>query len=401
MKRDQLSSECGGCGSEERWLLHNVRHRGIYRRLCTSCVLKFHGGSFCPHCFEVYEGSLPPHERVMCLKCPSVAHLACVGIESAPRYVCPTCLNPAFLFFEVGASSKKIKVGEGDSANGGGRRVLDQKSAKVFLASAKIAAVSMSKAAAVARIEAERRVKEASVTKKRAREALERVAFLVAKEKEKDKDKEKEKEKEKEKDKEKERGKELARSMVEQKKKPKGNTAVTAAVAAHKRIQSNPRAGGNGKPGGVLVHLNDIGSSVKERLTGTNLSTVVLGLPKNGVSIGNKDKQKVVPGSGVVHQQLQNHASVKENDKLGSMLHLQNHNIQVEKEKNNNGVLTVPPVVGQLQHPQHDNGVEEERGQSGLVDSELGSRLPQSNQDKLAAETISGFLLTGSSNAAG
>lgn len=41
----------------------------------------------------------------------------------------------------------------------------------------------MTKAAAVARVEAERRVKEATLAKKRAREALERLAFLAAKEK--------------------------------------------------------------------------------------------------------------------------------------------------------------------------------------------------------------------------
>jgi hypothetical protein len=42
----------------------------------------------------------------------------------------------------------------------------------------------MTKAAALARVEAEKRVKEATYAKKRAREALERLAYLAAKENE-------------------------------------------------------------------------------------------------------------------------------------------------------------------------------------------------------------------------
>ena len=41
----------------------------------------------------------------------------------------------------------------------------------------------MNKAAAVARVEAERRVKEASLARKRAREALERLAYVASKDK--------------------------------------------------------------------------------------------------------------------------------------------------------------------------------------------------------------------------
>lgn len=60
---------------------------------------------------------------------------------------------------------------------------MDGDSARVLLAAAKIAALSMGKAAVAARGEAERRVKEAAYTRKRAREALEHVAYLVGKEK--------------------------------------------------------------------------------------------------------------------------------------------------------------------------------------------------------------------------
>lgn len=60
-------------------------------------------------------------------------------------------------------------------------KTIDKDSAKVLVAAARIASVSMSKAATVARVEAERRVKEAALARKRARESLERVAYLTLK----------------------------------------------------------------------------------------------------------------------------------------------------------------------------------------------------------------------------
>ncbi|KAJ9181737.1 hypothetical protein P3X46_005800 [Hevea brasiliensis] len=178
MNRDH-QSQCGGCGGDRRWVLHNVRHRAAYRRLCTNCILKTHQGLFCPFCFQVFEESLPPKERLMCLKCPSISHLSCVPCShphSPPSFLCPPCSTPNFSFFNLDSSSTN------DNTNSG--RPIDKDSARALVAAAKIAAVSMTKAAAVARVEAERRVKEAALAKKRAREALERLAFLAAKEKE-------------------------------------------------------------------------------------------------------------------------------------------------------------------------------------------------------------------------
>lgn len=178
MNRDHQShSHCGGCGGDRRWVLHNVRHRAAYRRLCTNCILKTHQGLFCPFCFQVYEESLPPKDRLMCLKCPSISHLSCVPCShphSTPSFLCPACSIPNFSFFNLDSSSS--------SGNNSGKPI-DKDSARALVAAAKIAAVSMTKAAAVARVEAERRVKEATLAKKRAREALERLAFLAAKEK--------------------------------------------------------------------------------------------------------------------------------------------------------------------------------------------------------------------------
>lgn len=123
------------------------------------------------------------------------------------------------MFFDVGFLNKKGKSGDGESVIEGGQQAVDHKSAKVLLATAQIAFVSMSKAVVMARVKAKRRAKEATLTKKRAREPLERVAFLVAKDKEK----------------ENEKVKDLtavlgSMSMLEQKKKFKGNSAVAAAI---------------------------------------------------------------------------------------------------------------------------------------------------------------------------
>lgn len=66
-------------------------------------------------------------------------------------------------------------------------RRIDKGSAKVLLAAARIASALMNKAATVARVDAERKIKDAQLAKKRAREALERVAYLASKEEEEEK----------------------------------------------------------------------------------------------------------------------------------------------------------------------------------------------------------------------
>ncbi|XP_042513034.1 uncharacterized protein LOC122087965 [Macadamia integrifolia] len=386
MMRD-TGSECSACGSQERWLLHNIRHRSIQRRVCTCCVLKLHPGSLCTHCFEVYEGSLPSlHERLTCLKCSSVSHLACVGLENARQYVCPSCVNPSLLFFDVGGSNKKSKGTNGEPVLAGGQGVIDQKLAKVFLAAARIAASSMTKAAATSRIEAERRVKEAAFTRKRAKEALERVVFLM------------EKEKQKEKQREKERATFAPASVLvmEQNKNAKGNSAVTAPVAVQKRIQNNVKTEGEDMSGGIPMPLTNIPSRDKDRWTEVQTPNMVRGLLKNGVSLEDKDKHQG-PSAPVVVRQVENSLALNENDNPSNSLNLHNH---VVKKEESNGVFPVSPVAGQLQHP-NNNGVEEDTGKSGrLGDSNTGSQWPQSNQDALGSTTNSGVLVTGSSNTA-
>ncbi|MCL7044939.1 hypothetical protein MKW94_019354 [Papaver nudicaule] len=237
MNKPNQNSECSNCNSKQKWVLHNIRHRGDIRKFCTSCVLKIHPGLFCPNCFEVYETSnlssavpiTSSNDRVMCLKCPSVVHLDCVSKDIVNRYACPTCLNPSFDFLDSGKPP----------SNSGGR-VIDLNKAKVYLAAATISSVSMARAAFTLRVEAEKRVKEAASARKIAKDVLENLNVVEMEEKEK-------KEKNVEvggsssvvvvavEEGKKEKKPKASRYAAE---KPKGNSAVAAAVAAQKRFQS-------------------------------------------------------------------------------------------------------------------------------------------------------------------
>lgn len=183
------STSCGNCGLEEKRLLHHIRHRGNFRRLCTTCVLRLHTQCFCPTCFAVYPSSPPSasSDFVTCFKCYSSSHASCVGSNVPSPYICPLCVNPnsqIFLLKKVkDSNSENSQASNGKGGANGEYRVIDKKAAKILLAAAKIASVSMNKAAVAAREEAVRRAKEAAIARKRAREALEHVAYLVAKEK--------------------------------------------------------------------------------------------------------------------------------------------------------------------------------------------------------------------------
>lgn len=179
------ASECGNCGSQKRWILHHVRIRGIHRRLCTSCVLRLHPSSFCPSCFQFYDNAnVPPSsKRLTCSKCSSFTHSHCApppaasaaaaaavtsplsSSSSSNSYLCPPCASPSFNFFDIDSDPN---------------RAIDKKLALVLLCAAKISAASMNKAVIVARAEAERRVREAALARKRAREALDNLALLVS-----------------------------------------------------------------------------------------------------------------------------------------------------------------------------------------------------------------------------
>jgi len=187
-----VAATCDHCGYDDRWVLHNVRLRGKYLKLCTSCVLKLHPTSFCPTCFCLHEPSAIPssstsiNKTLTCFKCSSLSHLTCVppNVPKSP-YLCPPCSNPSFKFFDF-QKPRKGQSNGGDCSDSkkvpeeGDGQAIDERAAKIFLAAARIAASSMNKAAAVAKVDAERRVKEAAVARKRAKEAIDHVMALSA-----------------------------------------------------------------------------------------------------------------------------------------------------------------------------------------------------------------------------
>ncbi|XP_033133455.1 uncharacterized protein LOC103836329 [Brassica rapa] len=161
---------CEQCGSQDSWVIHSARHRGVLRFFCTHCLLRNHPTSFCPTCFAFYDSSPPHHScRVSCSKCGSHTHLHCAGGDeesSSPPYLCPPCLNPSsFSFFRP-------------IINADGARCMDKPLSEAFLCAAKISAFSMSRAVVVANSEAEWKGRECAVAKKRLREAVEDVLEL-------------------------------------------------------------------------------------------------------------------------------------------------------------------------------------------------------------------------------
>jgi hypothetical protein len=171
------ASECSNCGwthkGKKGWgwwalLLHHVRLRGIDRVLCTSCVLRLHPSSFCPLCFVYFDA--PPIQNnpttLPCSKCSSLAHSRCLPTAAttpSASYICPPCSNPNFSFFDLDEMQD----------------FMDLKLSSVLLCAARIASASMNRAVIVARAEADRKVREALLAKKRAHEALEHLAAMV------------------------------------------------------------------------------------------------------------------------------------------------------------------------------------------------------------------------------
>ncbi|XP_077240514.1 uncharacterized protein LOC143881363 isoform X2 [Tasmannia lanceolata] len=352
MKIDQ-TTVCTGCESKEPLLLHNVRHKGIFHSLCTLCVLKFHPASFCPNCFEVYE--FPPLiDFINCSKCPSISHSTCVSPEIAPHYICPICTDPCY----SDSSCKKFK--------------LDLKSAKVLLAAARIAGVSMRRAAVVARLEAERKVREATLAKKRAREVLERVPLITTKEKKNGKET---------------KGNTLA---VERKKKSKGNRPLAAALVAQEQILGRFRAE-VGADKLVPVGSDDVGLQEKDKW--------VQRVAKNSVALAESDNLKPPPISVFGSQTLQNHVREGEKEKLRNSSLMEVKPV-VEFEKEKNQTILDSSVVGHQLNSQKSLVTDEKTKLKGFADSDMGPQHHISNQDAYLSKTNSTVILTGSPNTA-
>uniref|UniRef100_A0A0D9WCG4 Uncharacterized protein n=1 Tax=Leersia perrieri TaxID=77586 RepID=A0A0D9WCG4_9ORYZ len=171
-----------GCGGDrcafgrDAWPLHNVRHQGIFCRLCSSCVLLYHPSSFCSSCLlllpQIPQSSAAaagvdqvvaaPGPVSACSSCGLfVAHHSCVSDPLS--FLCPTCAAAAH-----GTVFSYLPPGGG---GGGARRVtLDERGARVLLVAARLSHESISRAAAAAREEAERRVRDAVVARRQAKE---------------------------------------------------------------------------------------------------------------------------------------------------------------------------------------------------------------------------------------
>ncbi|KAF5789713.1 putative chromatin regulator PHD family [Helianthus annuus] len=155
-----FATVCGQCGVVELKYLHHVRHCATFRRLCTTCVLQLHPQCFCPTCLEVYDRS-PPIDTVVCCKCYSSSHPACLSPAfsgtmtstmtlSRCSSVCASCENPNLLV---------LNLNRVESSDGG-----------------RVAEV-------VAANEAVKRAEEAANARKSAGEVLDHLARLMVKEK--------------------------------------------------------------------------------------------------------------------------------------------------------------------------------------------------------------------------
>ncbi|GAB4835598.1 hypothetical protein Ancab_000506 [Ancistrocladus abbreviatus] len=326
---------CNHCNSDDRWLLHNVRLRGLYRKLCTSCVLKLHPSSFCPTCFALHEPSSHPtpslhnsnnNRTLVCFKCSSLSHATCVP-PNAPKspYLCPPCSNPNFKFFDFKKPNSSKTHKEGENLKNDLHQSMDQKSAKVLFAAAKIAANSMSKAAASAKGEAERRVREAALARKRAKEALEHVALIAAREREKVKRKD-------------------------------GLGDVGTEILMQKRENLG------GREISVLGAVNNNGNTFVGRETGFKMQNAVVPVEKNGgiIAGGVKGGERTVSSSPPGMRQLvgRNLGSNNVNEKLGTKTGYvgQAGKNNLGGEKMSNGMQS------NAQHLQNNNGGKEDKG---------------------------------------
>ncbi|KAK7278058.1 hypothetical protein RJT34_23080 [Clitoria ternatea] len=153
---------CAKCGTKDLRLLHRVLLHNTDRRVCTSCVLLLHPSSFCPQCFELLEHPLSTQRFISCTKCPSLTHLHCLPSPPPPSstFLCPPCSKPNFSFFPHSHTP------------------LDKHLSRILLCASKIAAVSSLKALSLAKAKLDRTLREASLARKRAKEALDHCLIL-------------------------------------------------------------------------------------------------------------------------------------------------------------------------------------------------------------------------------
>lgn len=208
---------------------------------------------------------------------------------------------------------------DGKTGNSNSCRVIDKTAARVLLAAARIAATSMSKAATAARTEAERRAKEAAFTRKRAREALEHVTHLAAKEKV--------------------RRKEIL--LVSSEVLPSGGGNVGSVVVKRENI------GGNANSGVVATPLPGVVKNQRENLERVDTSSEVLAA-LNAVDLTGNERLK----------------GFQDHNELAGVQPLDN-TVAMDVEENE-GVTVAPDTVNGLSIVQNNDGGDE-NGKSEIV----------------------------------
>uniref|UniRef100_A0A1J3CQ80 Uncharacterized protein n=1 Tax=Noccaea caerulescens TaxID=107243 RepID=A0A1J3CQ80_NOCCA len=185
MNPEQNRRQCAVCEESEPSFIHTVSNNGVFRRLCTDCLLREHRKVFCPVCLDVFDGCLPPGDGITCLNCPSITHHSCsppppssfAASSYVSSFTCPPCSDPNFSFFP----KSHVQSSEND-ADGSGT-LLDTKSAKALVAASKIAVVSMTDAAAKLKEEAVKKILDAKIAKMKAKDALGNLQDIVLREK--------------------------------------------------------------------------------------------------------------------------------------------------------------------------------------------------------------------------
>ncbi|CAA7051241.1 unnamed protein product [Microthlaspi erraticum] len=185
MNPEQNRRQCAVCEESEPSFIHTVSNSGVFRRLCTDCLLREHREIFCPVCVDLFNGCLPPDDGITCVNCPSIAHRSCspppssfaASSSSVTSFTCPTCSDPNFSFFP-----KSHVPSSGNGTDGSGT-LLDEKSAKALVAASKIAVVSMTDAAAMLKEEAVKKILDAKMAKMRAKDALGNLQDIVLRQK--------------------------------------------------------------------------------------------------------------------------------------------------------------------------------------------------------------------------
>ncbi|KFK39080.1 hypothetical protein AALP_AA3G198400 [Arabis alpina] len=178
MNPDQNRRQCIACGESEPSFIHTVSKNGVFRRLCTDCLLKEHRELFCPVCLVAFVDVPPPNARIICLDCSSITHLACSPPpSSSSSFTCPPCSDPNFSFFPKSHLPSSDQIGENVETP------LDTESGKALLAAAEIAVVSMNNAVAQLKNEAVKKILDAKMAKMRAKEALANLQDLVVRQK--------------------------------------------------------------------------------------------------------------------------------------------------------------------------------------------------------------------------